>query len=167
MAFSEPHIAPGCGIDAEFVNLGVPVYLRRIEKRDRPWLVDLCKRRYSHIYDAGTADAWLLNVVLPNPIQFYATRTANAFQVTNLTTTPWTPQKFKADIVFICADRTSPEGKSVWETLSLLRDSIQWARDRRASAWQFETETEHDLKPLMQKLGAKEITPRYRLTLEG
>jgi hypothetical protein len=155
--------APGCGSDIEFArSFDVPVLLRRIEERDRPWLVDLCKRRYSHIYDAGTADAWLTNIALKNPIQYYPTRTANAFQVTNLTTTPWAPSRFKADIVLICADKDK-----IWEALSLLRDSIQWARDRRACEWRFETETEFDLKILMQKLGATELTPRYRLDLRG
>lgn len=99
-------------------------------------------------------------MVLPNPIQYYATRTSDAFAITNLTTTPWRPSIFKADVVFICCDH----GK-MWQALTLLRDSIQWARDRRAAAWRFETETDYDLKPLMHKLGVKEITPRYHLDL--
>ena len=101
-----------------------------------------------------------MNIVLKNPIQYYATRTSDAFQITNLTTTPWTPAAFKADIVFVCADH----GK-LWQLLPLLRDSIQWARDRRAAFWRFETETEYDLRPLMHKLGVSEITPRYHLDL--
>lgn len=137
-----------------------PVALRRIEAKDRPWLVDLCKRRYPPYYNALEADAWLLNRVLPNPLQYYATRSANAFQITNLTYTYWAPSKARADIIFICADK----GKA-WETLSLLRDSIQWARDRNASSWRFETETDYDLKPIMRRLGVTEITPRYHLEL--
>lgn len=134
--------------------------MRRIEERDRPWLVDLCKRRYSNKYSAETADAYLCNVVLKNPIQYYATRTADAFQITNLTTTPWTPRDYRADMVFICCDH----GK-MWQSLLLLRDSIQWARDRRAVAWRFETETDTDLAPIMKRLGVREITPRYHLDL--
>jgi hypothetical protein len=134
--------------------------VRRLEERDRPWLVDLCKRRYPPHYDAETSDAWLRNVVLKNPIQYYATRTRDAFQITNLTTTPWTPAFFKADIVFICADK----GKA-WQVLPLLKDSIQWARDRHAVAWRFETETEFDLAPIMKRLGAVVLTPRYGLSL--
>jgi hypothetical protein len=125
-------------------------------------LVDLCKRRYAHIYDARTADAWLTNIALKNPIQYYATRTKDAFQVTNLTTTPWQPATFKADIVFICADHGMMP-----QAIALLRDSIQWARDRKAAEWRFETETDIDLKPLMLRLGISEITPRYRLDLRN
>jgi hypothetical protein len=122
--------------------------------------VDLCKRRYAHNYSAESADAWLTNVCLKNPIQYYATRTADAFQITNLTTTPWTPARFAADIVFVCADANKTP-----QVIMLLRDSIQWARDRKASVWRFETETEYDLKSIMMRLGVKEITPRYRLEL--
>jgi hypothetical protein len=122
----------------------------------------LCKRRYPPEYDAANADAWMRHVVLKNPQQYYATRTANAFQITNLTCTPWRPSDFKADIVFICAD----EGK-MWEALPLLKDSIKWARDRKAYEWRFETETDFDLKPLMQRLGVFGTTPRYRTSLVG
>jgi hypothetical protein len=121
----------------------------------------LCKRRYPPEYDAANADAWMRHVVLKNPQQYYATRTANAFQITNLTCTPWRPADFKADIVFICAE----EGKFV-EALSLLRDSIKWARERKAYEWRFETETEFDLGPIVGKLGCKMVTPRYRMSLE-
>ena len=98
--------------------------------------------------------------MLKNPIQYYATRTADAFQVTNLTTTPWQPQNFRADIVFICVDH----GK-LWQAFPLLRDSIQWARDRKAVQWRFESETMYDLKPIMEKLGVRELTPRYCLNI--
>src|SRR5215475_14164148 len=115
---SEPLRASECKFSTELREFDLPVLLRRIEESDRNWLWDLCKRRYPRGYDAGNADAWMRNVVLRNPQQYYATRSANAFQITNLTCTPWRPADFKADIVFICAD----EGK-VWETLALLRDS--------------------------------------------
>ena len=98
--------------------------------------------------------------MLPNPIQYYATRTSDAFQITNLTTTPWAPATFKADIVFVAADH----GK-MWQLLPLLRDSVQWARDRNAVWWRFETETDFDLAPIMKRIGANEITPRYHLKL--
>jgi hypothetical protein len=102
----------------------------------------------------------MFNVVLKAPNQFYATRTADAFQVTNLTCTPWAPKRFTADIVFIAAN-----GNKVWQAFALLKDSISWARDRRATQWRFETETDHDLGIIMRKLGVREITPRYRLEL--
>jgi hypothetical protein len=162
--FPEPLRALECDIGSEFVGTStrVPVFLRRLEERDRPWLVDLCKRRYPPYYDAVTADHWLRHVVLTNPIQYYATRTANAFQITNLTTTAWAPTIFKADIVFICCDHDK-----MWEAIPLLRDSIQWAKDRYAVAWRFETETDYDLAPIMKRLGVGTRTPRYILDLRA
>jgi hypothetical protein len=123
-------------------------------------VVDLCLRRYPPHFDIETATVWVINNVLKNPIQYYATRSADAFQITNLTTTPWTPKTFKADVVAVCADH----GK-VWQLLNLFRDSIDWARQRNAAAWRFETETAYDLKAIMQRLGAADLTPRYQLTL--
>jgi hypothetical protein len=123
-------------------------------------VVDLCLRRYPKHYDIDCAATWVVNAVLKNPIQYYATRSANAFQVTNLTTTPWTPKTFKADIVAVCADH----GK-MWELLPLFRDSIRWARERDAFAWRFQTDTQYDLAPIMKRLGIEQLTPRYVLEL--
>lgn len=90
------------------------------------------------------------------------TRSADAFQITSLTTTPWTPQAYQAEVMAICADH----GK-MWQAVKLLRDSIQWARDRRAVGWNFSTETQYDLAPIMKRLGAVALTPRYRLDLKS
>jgi hypothetical protein len=115
-------------------------------------------RRYPKHYDIDTAAAWVINSVLKNPIQYYATRSSDAFQITNLTTTPWTPKTFKADIVAVCADHDK-----VWQLCELFRDSIRWARQRDAVAWRFQTDTEFDLAPIMKRLGIDTITPRYVL----
>lgn len=142
-------------------DLGVAVLVRRLEESDRPWLIDLCKRRYPPYYDTVTAENWISHAVVRNPIQFYITRTPNAFQITNLTASAWTPKEFTADIVAVCCDH----GK-MWEIFPLLRDSIRWARDRNALRWRFETDTEYDLGLIMRRLGASEITPRYCLNLK-
>ena len=145
---------------AEFTDFGVPVLLRRLETRDRPWLVDLFRRRYPPHWNVATADAWIAEAVLPNPIQFYATRNADAFQITSITTNPWTPQTFQADVVALCC-----EHDKIWQTFPLLRDSIQWSRDCHCHQWRFGTETDYDLAPIMKRLGAGNITPRYHLNL--
>lgn len=139
-----------------------PVLVRRVEESDRAWLVDLCKRRYPPHYDLGATEAWIINAVLKNPINFYATRSADAFQITNLFAPPWAPTQLKADVVAICAD----DGE-IWQAFLLLRDSIAWARSRNASHWRFETDTAYDLGPIMRRLGATEVTPRYTLNIKG
>lgn len=148
----------GRGIDAERSELGVPVLVRRLEEGDRAWLIDLCKRRYPPHYDTLTAESWISHAVLRNPIQFYITRSPNAFQITNLSASAWTPKEFTADVVAVCCD----SGK-MWEIFPLLRDSMRWAKERNAVRWRFETDTEYDLGAIMRRLGATELTPRYAL----
>jgi hypothetical protein len=127
-----------------------------VEESDRSWLVDLCKRRYPPHYDTSTAEYWIINNVLKNPISFYMTRTDNAFQITNLSAMAWTPKDQTADIVAVCADF-----EKLWELFPLLRDSMRWAQERGAKRWRFETDTEYDLKAIMKRLGAADETPRY------
>ena len=150
----------GRTVGAEFPDFGVPVLLRRIETRDRPWLVDLFRRRYPSHWNVATADAWIAEVVLTNPIQFYATRNADAFQITSIATSPWTPQTYRADVVGLCCDH----GK-IWQLLPLLRDSIQWSYDCQCHEWRFANDTGFDLGPIMKRLNAGIITPRYQLNL--
>ena len=134
--------------------------ITRLDEKDRGWCVDLCKRKYPPHYDTSTAEAWIINVVLKNPLSFYATRTNDAFQITNISSTAWTPTILRADIVAVCADT----GK-MWQVLPLLKDSIRWAKERKIHIWRFETETEFDLTPIMHRLGAKTMTPRWNLEL--
>ena len=143
-------------------NVDVAVLVRRVEASDRSWIVDLCKRRYPPHYDTSTADIWITNAVLPNPIQYYMTRTPNAFQITNLSAMAWTPKEFTADVVAVCC-----EFDHMWEIFPLLRDSARWALERRATRWRFEGDTEYDLSPVMKRLGANVQTPRYSMNLKG
>lgn len=144
--------------DPEPGALDVAVLVRRLEENDRTWLVDLCRRRYPPHYDIGAAENWISHAVVRNPVQFYATRSPNGFQITNLTANAWTPRDFTADVTVILCDFGH-----VWEALPLLRDSMKWARERRAIRWRFETDTEHDLAPIMKRLGVPPVTPRYCL----
>lgn len=127
---------------------------------DLPWLAYLCKKRYSHKYDQEGTEGWFRNIVLKAPLLFYPARTDNAFTVTMLSCVPWLPTEWAADMVFTCADNGA-----MWEVLSLLRASIDWARRRRASVWRIMSDTEYDVSALARRMGASEIMPRYVLRL--
>lgn len=128
---------------------------------DVPWLHRLCRKRYSSRYDADATEAWFKQIVLKNPLVFYAIRSSDAFCIVMIICVPWLPTEFEATIVFICAD----EGKG-FQALALLRHTIAWARKRKCTVWRISTETQFDLGPMARRVGAKELTPRYSLRLE-
>lgn len=130
--------------------------MRLTTEADVPWLVNLCKRRYSNRYDSSTTENWFRNVVLKSPMTFYATRSENAFQISMLSIMPWSPAEPECSAIFACAD----EG-AMWEEVKLLRDSIEWARKRRCSMWRLSSDTDADFVALAKRLGADEISPRY------
>ena len=57
---------------------------RLILEGDVPWLVDLCKRRYSNRYDSMASEAWFRNIVLKGPMIFLPVRTDNAFLIAEI-----------------------------------------------------------------------------------
>lgn len=128
---------------------------------DTPWLVNLCKRRYSDRYDSTAAEMWFTNVVLKGPMLFYPARTEHAFAITMLSVKPWLPAEINAEVVFLCADTGC-----MWEAIELARDSIEWARRRKCVHWSLpQAETGFDLTPIARRVGAKDRSPRYTLEL--
>jgi hypothetical protein len=127
---------------------------------DIPWLVDLCKKRYSSRYDSPGAEGWFRNIVLKSPLMFYPTRTTSAFTITMLACEPWLPVEFTANVVFTCA-----EDGEMWQVVPLLRDSIAWARRRRCVAWRMWSDTDYDVGALARRVGAVEVLPRHTLRL--
>ena len=101
-------------------------------------------------------------IVLKNPLKFYALRTDGALCISVMSETPWLPNKREVGVVVALADFTK-----VWETLPLLRASVNWARKRKAVIWRFQSDTEHDIGPLMQRIGAEPDRPRYQIQLKG
>lgn len=128
--------------------------------RDLPWLHDLCRRRYAEDYDDDHTQEWFLNIVLRNPLMFYAVRSENAFTVAYINTFPWLPGAMECNITFICAD----DGKG-WEALMLLRQTVAWAKKRNCKWWNLASDTDTDLGPIARRIGAREVWPRYRMEL--
>lgn len=137
-----------------------PESIRLMHEGDLPWLLALCRRRYSSHFDHEGGEGWFRNIVMKAPLLFYPARTDNAFTITMLSCLPWLPNEWNADVVFTCAD----DG-AMWEVISLLRRSIEWARYRRAATWRICSETDYDIASLAHRVGAHAIEPRYVLRL--
>src|SRR5262245_5495391 len=133
---------------------------RLMTEADYPWLHYLCKKRYSRDYDSDSTAGWFKNIVLKSPLMFFACRTQDAFAITMLSVTPWLPNSIEANLVFICAD----DG-CLWQSIRLLRSSIDWAKRRRCTLWRMSSDTDYDLAPLARRLGATELSPRFILRL--
>jgi len=131
-----------------------------LTENDLPWLIFLCKKKYSSRYDQATTEGWFRNIVLKSPLMFRAVRTKNAFAISMISVVPWLPSEFECNVVFIAAD-----DDALWEAMKLLRDSIEWARLRKCVRWRLTSDTENDLCGIARRLGAKEISPRFTLEL--
>jgi hypothetical protein len=116
-------------------------------------------RRYPNNYDAETSERWIREVVLRTPLLYSAWRTDDAFLIALLSLNPWLPNDIECHVVVTCADFGH-----VWQTVPLLKHSIKWAKERKAVSWTFYSDTEHDIAPLMKRIGARMMT-RWRVDL--
>jgi hypothetical protein len=124
-------------------------------------MLELGDRRYPGRYDRLGTEMWVRNIVLKGPMMFLPLRTADAFLIGMISTTPWMPQAPEANVVLVCAE----EGH-MWDAIMLLRASIEWAKRRKCALWRLSSETDFDLAPIALKLGATEANVRYVLRLE-
>jgi hypothetical protein len=127
-----------------------------LRSADLPWMHRLFRLRYPNNYDANTADTWFAETVLKCPTLFLSIRTKDAFLIALLSNKPWLPDDFEVFVIVVAADH----GK-IWQTPTLLRHSIDWAKRRGAKKWRFQSDTTHDIKPLMRRVGATAEEPRY------
>lgn len=129
-----------------------------LSENDLPWLQFLFKKKYDQRFDAITTESWFRNIVLKTPMMFYPVRLQNSFMIAMLSCLPWLPSEFECNVICICAD----DG-AMWEAVKLLRASIKWAEDRKCKCWLLAGDTAFDLAPMAMRLGARELTPRYRI----
>jgi hypothetical protein len=118
----------------------------------------LFARRYSNRYDAETTENWMREIVLKSMMTFHAVRTDDALCISLLTSYPWLPADKEVYVTVLCADF----GK-IWQTVPLLRASIDWARRRGALRWRMQSDTENDIGPLLRRVGAKQGHPRFEV----
>lgn len=155
-------LSSGCGDPAPpDWDVSVLVEPRLIVEEDIPWLSKLFDKRYiGYPYDPVTTEGWFRQRVLKEPMLFLAQRMDNAFCISMLSVTPWIPAVYETNVVVICA-----EDNAVWESIKLLRASIEWARLRRCKVWRLSSDTDNDISLLAKRLGADEIAPRYVMRL--
>jgi hypothetical protein len=134
--------------------------VRLLVEDDLPWLHSLFTKRYPERYDAATTERWFRNVVVKDAMHMYAARTDAAFIVAMQVIMPWLPGDPEVNVVAICAD----DGAG-WQVVKLLRDSIDWARKRNATIWRFASDTEYNVWPLAERVGARRVCPRYEINL--
>jgi hypothetical protein len=142
-------------------EVSVLVEPRLLTEADIPWLWHLCRKKYSHKFDANATELWFRNHVLKNSLLFLPQRTENVFCISNMYTMPWTPTEFEACVQFICSD----DGAHVWEVMKLLRASVAWAKFRRCVAWRCASETDSELTMFARRVGATELSPRFTIML--
>lgn len=133
--------------------------MRRVTLDDVPWVRELFKHRFP-AYDVDAAETWYRNHVLPNPIAWLAIRTDDAYLTAFLKRVPWDPAHADCEVVTVCAD----DG-AVWQTGALLRASLDWAKERKADAWCYSSDTDYRIEPLVRRLGAYQQEPRFRIVL--
>jgi hypothetical protein len=120
-----------------------------------PWLVSVFERRLPD-YDSVNGEAWLKENVLRNPTFYLGIRTRNAWLVSGLDCNMWKPDEWYCNTLGGCADFGA-----VWEMVPLVRASMEWAKKRGAVRWNWQSDTPFDIGPLMRRVGAKPLTPRY------
>jgi hypothetical protein len=131
-----------------------------LSETDLPWLRILFKKKYDLRYDPLTTESWFRNIVMKNPTMFYPVRLSSSFLIAMLACLPWLPSEFDCHIICVCAD----DG-AMWETVKLLRGSIEWARNRKCTSWLLAGDTAFDLAPMAKRLGANELSPRFCIKL--
>ena len=133
--------------------------MRLLVESDLGWLHYLFAKRYPG-YDAATTERWFRSVVVKDAMNLYAARTDGAFLVAMNVVLPWTPGEPEVNVVSICADDSAG-----WQVIRLLRSSIEWARKRNAAKWRLTSDTMFDVWPLADRVGAKQVRPRYEINL--
>ena len=133
--------------------------VRRLDRADIPWLGWIFARRYPK-YDAGATEAWFVNNILPNPTNYLAIRTDDAFLIAYITNEPWLPNDWHCYVSVLCAD-DEKGARIIWQTLTLLRCTRVWALYRGCVSWRVYSDTSNQIGPLMRRVGAKPLESRY------
>jgi hypothetical protein len=123
-------------------------------------MLDLAKRRYSDRLDFVSAEGWMRNICLKGPMVFLPIRSDDAFLVAMIACVPWLPGDWECNVIMVCAE----EGAH-WQAIGLARASIVWAKKRNCVEWRISSETDSSIESIAARVGAEELTHRYRLRL--
>jgi hypothetical protein len=123
-------------------------------------MVWLAKRRYPQNFDLLSAEGWVRNIVLKQPMVFLPIRTDDAFLIALLSCIPWKPADMECNVALVCAE----EGH-MWQAMAMIRKSLDWAEQRGCAVWHISSETAYDLGPIAKRVGARLCEPRYEVKL--
>lgn len=123
-------------------------------------MLSLAHRRYTKKPDPGTLLSWLIGAM--SSFNAYVVRTDHALIVATIYSPPWWPDDKECHVVVLVADKGHH-----WDAVRLLRRSIGWARIRKCTKWRIDSETEHELGPLANYVGAGATGKKYTLDLDG
>lgn len=123
-------------------------------------MLELSAKRYSNRYDLRAGEMWFRHVCLKQPTVFLPLRTDGAFLVVLISTLPWLPSEWEANMVHLCA-----EDGCMWEAVRLVREGIAWAKQRRCTEFRMSSETSYDLGPIAKRAGMTELRPKYCVRL--
>lgn len=129
----------------------------KVAINDLPWLLSLANERYRR-FDPGRTLMWLVDTIKNE--YMLASRTTDAFCITSMLTPAWHPKEPEAHVLFLCA----AEGAH-WQAMSLLRESVAWARGKGCVRYWLSSETEHSIEALAKRVGAEPAVTRYKLDL--
>jgi hypothetical protein len=124
-------------------------------------MVDLAARRYPQNFDIRSAEGWVRNIVMRQPMVFLPIRTDDAFLIALVACIPWKPADMECNVALVCA-----EDGHMWEALALIRESIEWAKQRGCAKWHISSETGYDFAPIAKRVGAGVCEPRYEVRLK-
>jgi hypothetical protein len=130
---------------------------RLLVEADVPWMIELARRRF-RAFDPVAAQSWFVSEVLTNN-RYFAMRTEDAFLVAVLSSMPWSMSRSEAIVLILITDDDKP-----WQIVRLLRESIKWARQRKAAHWHLWMD-DADAGALARRVGARQNTNRYRVDL--
>lgn len=130
--------------------------IRAITVDDVPWGMSLAHRRYEEFDPGGALIAIGQAIRSPNAL---AVRSDHGFLVAHIVASGWFPRKREAYVLWLCVE----EGHH-WEAVRLLRASVGWAKEQGCTRWWFDSETEHEVAALAERVGAHEV-PRYTVDL--
>lgn len=134
-----------------------PLTSRAIVFDDIPWILSLAHERYEG-WDPGGALTFLVQALRSQTMLLI--RTERAFLIANHVAPPWYPKRRECHVMAACAYPGAH-----WQALTLLRESVTWAKQQGCVRWRFHSETRYRVGALCHRVGAKADSPRYVLEL--
>lgn len=125
-------------------------------------MLDLAVRKYPP-FDIPSARMWLSHALTRNDAMLAVGPTT--IGVASWQAVFWAPKERLGRLIFLLSDGTQRIGLGLPPAYHMLRYMIDWAKAEGCSSFEIDGETVANLTPLARKLGAKLMSPQFRLDL--